>query len=158
MNNKFMYNRCIIPEIGVQHEWLTEETQESRKLKKIQKGFVKKRSREEKLKLQSKYITCGSQKMTPKKKRKKAECRKNEIFFRRIEGENKERRRYEKVNRGRRVRKITQKEMQHALTQSGLIYGSFLKTHPEVENEEKGRRGTKEKERKHQEDKVHAQK
>ena len=56
-----MYNRCIIPEIGDNTpEWKAEETKESRILKQKQKELVRQKNREDKKKLQEKYIRIGA--------------------------------------------------------------------------------------------------
>ena len=45
MNNKFMYNRFIILEIGEQHEWKSTVNKESLQLNKLQREYARKKEK-----------------------------------------------------------------------------------------------------------------
>ena len=52
MNNKLMYNRCVIPEIGItQPDWKTGEEKESQEVKKKQLALLRARRKEEKIRM-----------------------------------------------------------------------------------------------------------
>ena len=90
MNNKLMYNRCVIPEIGINNEWKSSDDKESLMIKRRQKILIENQRKEEKIKMQKKTNDAG------KARRKKKACRSAMISFVKIE-DNSGRRKYNKV-------------------------------------------------------------
>ena len=128
MNNKYMYNRCIIPELMIKdsNEWKTREDQEAVRIKKLQLKNVRKSQQEEKKKTREKYIQQGGP--VKKKRRVKKKCEKM-ISFKLTSSSEDTRKYYTKVLNEKIIRskKITQDEMMKNLEQSILILESFQK-------------------------------
>ena len=106
MNNKLMYNRCVIPELGVTQPWKTGNEKESEETKKKQKALLRDQRKTEKLKMLNKTRE-DSEKRKAKVRRKKPWRR--QVRFLRIKDVD-GRRRYQKIiqeGNHRRKKKIS---------------------------------------------------
>ena len=144
VNNKMMYNRCIIPELCTEDEnkWKSKEDKDMIKMKRIQKKHVALRRKEEKIEMQRKYTQEGKDK---KVKRKKKSCDKMIRFTMTDRGNDGSKRKYSKViDEKIRRKKMTNEELRRIMKESSLIYETFMKEFPEEEdNVNRGKKGEK---------------
>ena len=136
MNNKLMYNRCVIPELGVIQEWRTGEEKESRETKRKQKALLREVKKQEKIKMLQKTREQG------KKKKKKKQHMKN-IRFERCPEDETGRKKYKKVITENYKRRQNAEDFKTEMKESYLIYESFVKTF--LGHEESTKRGRKRK-------------
>ena len=136
MNNKLMYNRCVIPEWGVTTIWKEKEDQDTWKTRKKQRSLLRKKKEEGKGKNKEKG-----------KKREKMKPRERKVWFSRTEDVD-GRKRYRKEVRKDYRKKKTNEELTETLIEASLIYKRFLLDHAEEEYYDRIRKKGKKRKRK----------
>ena len=144
MNNKMMYSRCIIPEIGEENKWKTEESEESLRLKRLQKKLTREAKKKEKLKEREMYVSRSG--IKEKKKRTKKACEEKMISFKRVRESGESRKSYEKIVKDKN-KFMSNEAIMRSLRESCLIWNHFITTTKnctEESNERKDRKRKRE--------------